>query len=166
MGVRERARRCRTGKSKSTSAGDGSLSKIHLSRSEGSGAAEAQIAHHPLQGWRDLAIIRTLGDAGLRCKELVDLGRREFVPKRKEARLRVLAVRHGKRKRRRKVDLKPLAERAHDVAQDLPARLGARAEILRRPAPPTRLCRPGRYADTGEMSLLRAIRVQRLSAYS
>ena len=28
-------------------------------------AAEAQVAHHPLQDWRDLAIIRTLGDAGL-----------------------------------------------------------------------------------------------------
>ena len=139
--------------------------------------AEAQIAHHPLQGWRDLAIVRTLGDAGLRCEELVDLERRDFVAKRKGARLRALDVRHGKRNRRRRVELKPQAERAllkwdelrrelgpppgedplppsrwplfvtlgrrrrdgsytrlgqratHDVAQDLLARLGARADI-------------------------------------
>lgn len=139
--------------------------------------AEAQIAHHSLQGWRDLAMIRVLGDAGLRCEELVDLERRDFVAKRKGATLRALDVRHGKRNRRRKVELKPQAERAlqkwdelrselgpppgeeglppsrwplfitlgrrrrdgsytrlgqratHDVAQDLVARLGARAEI-------------------------------------
>ncbi len=139
--------------------------------------AEAQIAHHPLQGWRDLAIVRTLGDAGLRCEELTGLERRDFVAKRKGAKLRALDVRHGKRNRRRKVELKPQAERAlarwdelrrelgpppgeeqlppsrwplfvtlgrrrrdgsytrlghratHDVAQDLVARLGARAEI-------------------------------------
>ena len=140
-------------------------------------AAEAQIAHHPLQGWRDLAIIRTLGDAGLRCEELTGLERRDFVAKRKGAQLRALDVRHGKRNRRRRVELKPQAERAllkwdelrrelgpppgepelppsrwplfvtlgrrrrdgsytrlgqratHDVAQDLLARLGTRAEI-------------------------------------
>lgn len=139
--------------------------------------AEAQVASHPLQGWRDLAIVRTLGDAGLRCEELVDLERRDFVAKRKGAKLRALDVRHGKRNRRRRVELKPQAERAlmkwdelrhelgpppgeqdlppsrwplfvtlgrrrrdgsytrlghratHDVAQDLLARLGARAEI-------------------------------------
>ena len=140
-------------------------------------AAEAQIAHHPLQGWRDLAIIRTLGDAGLRCEELTGLERRDFVAKRRGAKLRALDVRRGKRNRRRRVELKPQAERAllkwdelrrdlgpppgeeelppsrwplfvtlgrrrrdgsytrlgqratHDVAQDLLARLGARAEI-------------------------------------
>ena len=140
-------------------------------------AAEAEIAHHPLQGWRDLAIVRVLGDAGLRCEELTGLERRDFVAKRSGARLRALEVRHGKRNRRRRVELKPQAERAlmrwdelrvelgpppreeelppsrwplfvtlgrrradgsytrlgyratYDVAQDVVARLGARAEI-------------------------------------
>jgi len=86
--------------------------------------AEAQIAHHPLQGWRDLAIVRTLGDAGLRCEELVDLERRDFVAKRKGAQLRALDVRHGKRNRRRKVELKPQAERALQKWDELRRELG------------------------------------------
>ena len=161
-------------------------------------AAEAQIAHDPLQGWRDLAIIRTLGDAGLRCEELTGLERRDFVAKRKGAQLRALDVRHGKRnrRRRRRVELKPQAERAllkwdelrrelgpppgeeglppsrwplfvtlgrrrrdgsytslgqratHDVAQDLLARFGARAEVPPPRAAPPHVLRHTRAAVT------------------
>lgn len=74
--------------------------------------AEAAITHHQLQGWRDLAIVRVLGDAGLRCEELVSLQRRDFKAKRKGARLRALQVRRGKGNRRRTVELTPAATAA------------------------------------------------------
>jgi integrase len=32
--------------------------------------AEREVAHHPLLGWRDVAIVRTLGERGLRAEEL------------------------------------------------------------------------------------------------
>jgi site-specific recombinase XerC len=57
-------------------------------------AAEATVARDPLQGRRDVAIVRVLADAGLRCEELAALERRDFLPKRKGARL---AVAHPQR---------------------------------------------------------------------
>jgi len=48
-------------------------------------AAEASVARDPVQGWRDVAIVRVLADAGLRCEELLGLERRDFLPKRKGA---------------------------------------------------------------------------------
>ena len=71
--------------------------------------AEATVARDPLQGWRDVAIVRVLGDAGLRCEELLDLQRRDFLPKRKGAKLRAVRIRHGKGNRRRIVELTPAA---------------------------------------------------------
>jgi len=41
--------------------------------------AKARIADDPLVGARDLAIVRILGDAGLRCEELAQLQRRDFL---------------------------------------------------------------------------------------
>jgi len=75
-------------------------------------ATEATVARNPLQGWRDVAIVRVLADAGLRCEELLGLERRDFLPKRKGARLRALRIRHGKGNRRRTVELTPAATRA------------------------------------------------------
>jgi len=75
-------------------------------------AAEATVARDPLQGWRDVAIVRILGDAGLRCEELLDLERRDFLPTRKGARLRAIRIRHGKGNRARTVELTPAATRA------------------------------------------------------
>ncbi len=75
-------------------------------------AAEATVARDPLQGRRDVAIVRVLADAGLRCQELLALERRDFLPRRKGARLRALRVRHGKGNRRRMVELTPAATRA------------------------------------------------------
>ncbi len=75
-------------------------------------AAEASVARDPVQGWRDVAIVRVLADAGLRCEELLGLERRDFLPKRKGARLRALRIRHGKGNRRRTVELTPAATRA------------------------------------------------------
>jgi len=73
---------------------------------------EATVARDPLQGWRDVAIVRVLGDAGLRCEELCELERGDFLPKRQGARLRALRVRHGKGNRARTVSLTPAATRA------------------------------------------------------
>ncbi len=75
-------------------------------------AAEASVARDPVQGWRDVAIVRVLADAGLRCEELLGLERRDFLPKRKGAKLRALRIRHGKGNRRRTVELTPAATRA------------------------------------------------------
>jgi site-specific recombinase XerC len=184
------------------------LTRTELAWRRLAAVAEAQVAHHPLQGWRDLAIIRTLGDAGLRCEEHVDLERRDFVAKPKGAKLRALDVRHGKRNRRRKVELKPQAERAlpqwdelrqeigpppgeeglppsrwplfvtlgrrrrdgsytrlgqratHDVAQDLLARLGARAEIpehLRHPHVLRHTFATRYYRDTHDLAGLQRL---------
>jgi len=74
--------------------------------------AEATVARDALLGWRDVAIIRVLGDAGLRMEELLALDRADFVPKRKGARLRAIRVRHGKGNRRRTVELTPGATTA------------------------------------------------------
>src|SRR3954447_21980072 len=65
--------------------------------------AKARIADDPLAGARDLAIVRVLGDAGLRCEELARLQRRDFLPARQDAQLRTLDVRHGKGDRQRRV---------------------------------------------------------------
>jgi len=72
----------------------------------------AQGARDRLIGARDLAIVRTLGDAGLRCEELAALERRDFLPARQGANLRVLHVRFGKGDRQRKVKLTPTATAA------------------------------------------------------
>ena len=74
--------------------------------------AKARIADDPLAGVRDLAIVRVLGDAGLRCEELARLERRDFLPARKGAQLRALDVRHGKGDRQRRVKLGDAAARA------------------------------------------------------
>lgn len=50
----------------------------------------AQLARNRLLGARDLAIVRVLGDAGLRCEEVAALERRDFLPARQGAELRVL----------------------------------------------------------------------------
>jgi site-specific recombinase XerC len=70
-------------------------------------AAEASVARDPVQGWRDVAIVRVLADAGLRCEELLGLERRDFLPKRKGAKLRALRIRHGKGNRRRRGGARP-----------------------------------------------------------
>lgn len=75
-------------------------------------AAKARIADDPLAGARDLAIVLTLGDAGLRCEELARLERRDFLPARRGAQLRALDVRHGKGDRQRRVKLSTAAARA------------------------------------------------------
>ena len=72
----------------------------------------AQLDRDRLMGSRDLAIVRALGDAGLRCEELAALERRDFLPARQGAQLRVLHVRFGKGDRQRKVKLTPTAARA------------------------------------------------------
>ena len=72
----------------------------------------ARLDRDRLMGARDLAIVRVLGDAGLRCEELTALERRDFLPARHGARLRVLHVRFGKGDRQRKVKLTPTATRA------------------------------------------------------
>ena len=74
--------------------------------------AKARIADDALVGRRDLAIVLVLGDAGLRCEELATLQRRDFLPARKGAQLRVLDVRHGKGDRQRRVSLSGAATRA------------------------------------------------------
>ena len=65
-----------------------------------------------LLGTRDLAIVRTLGDAGLRCSELAGLERRDFLAARQGADVRVLHVRRGKGDRQRRVKLTPTAAAA------------------------------------------------------
>lgn len=74
--------------------------------------AKARIADDPLAGARDLALVLVLGDAGLRCEELAELQRRDFLPARKGAQLRALDVRHGKGDRQRRVKLSAAASRA------------------------------------------------------
>lgn len=74
--------------------------------------AKAMIADDPLAGARDHAIVLVLGDAGLRCEELANLQRRDFLPARKGAKLRALDVRHGKGDRQRRVKLSTAAARA------------------------------------------------------
>lgn len=56
--------------------------------------------------------MRVLGDAGLRCEELAQLQRRDFLPARKGARMRALDVRHGKGDRQRRVRLSDAATKA------------------------------------------------------
>lgn len=72
----------------------------------------AHAARDRLTAARDLAIMRTLGDAGLRCEELAALERRDFWPARRGAKLRVLDVRFGKGDRQRRVKLTPTAAAA------------------------------------------------------
>lgn len=72
----------------------------------------AELARDRLLGARDLAIVRTLGDAGLRCGELAGLERRDFLAARHGADVRVLHVRLGKGDRQRKVKLTPTAAAA------------------------------------------------------
>jgi site-specific recombinase XerD len=74
--------------------------------------AKARIADDALVGARDLAIVLVLGDGGLRCEELAQLQRRDFLPARQGARLRALDVRHGKGDRRRRVKLSSRASAA------------------------------------------------------
>lgn len=72
----------------------------------------AELARDRLLGTRDLAIVRTLGDAGLRCSELAGLERRDFLAARQGAETRVLHVRFGKGDRQRRVKLTPTAAAA------------------------------------------------------
>ncbi len=65
-----------------------------------------------LAGTRYLAIVLLLGDAGLRCEELAQLDRQDFLAARKGAQLRALNVRHGKGDRQRRVKLSTAATRA------------------------------------------------------
>lgn len=65
--------------------------------------AHAQVATDPLLGWRDVAMIRTLGECGLRAEELCQLERRDYRPTRKGADKRELHIRHGKGSRMRSV---------------------------------------------------------------
>src|SRR5438034_1332896 len=58
--------------------------------------AKARIPDDPPAGARDHAIVLVLGDGGLRCEELAQLQRRDFLPARKGAKVRALDVRHGK----------------------------------------------------------------------
>jgi len=74
--------------------------------------AKARIADDPLAGARDLAIVLVLGDGGLRCEELAQLERRDFLPARKGAQLRALNVRRGKGDRQRRVKLSTAATKA------------------------------------------------------
>jgi site-specific recombinase XerD len=45
--------------------------------------AEREVAHHPLLGWRDVAIVRTLGERGLRAEELCCFARATNRPTRR-----------------------------------------------------------------------------------
>jgi integrase/recombinase XerC len=74
--------------------------------------AKARIVDDPLAGARDVAILLVLGDAGLRCEELAQLERRDFLPARDGAKLRALDVRHGKGDCQRRVKLSTPATRA------------------------------------------------------
>jgi len=74
--------------------------------------AKARIADDPLAGARDHAIALVLGDGGLRCEELAQLERRDFLPARNGAKLRALDVRHGKGDGRRRVKLSTRATAA------------------------------------------------------
>jgi site-specific recombinase XerD len=74
--------------------------------------AKARIVDDPLAGSRDLAIVLVLGDAGLRCEELAQLHRRDFLPARQGAKLHALDVRHRKGDRRGRVRLSNRASAA------------------------------------------------------
>jgi site-specific recombinase XerC len=74
--------------------------------------AHAEVAGDPLLGWRDVAIIRTLGECGLRAEELCQLQRRDYRPTRKGARKRELHIRHGKGSRTRSVPASANVRRA------------------------------------------------------
>ncbi|MFZ0088809.1 MAG: tyrosine-type recombinase/integrase [Solirubrobacteraceae bacterium] len=74
--------------------------------------AHAQVAADPLLGWRDVAIIRTLGECGLRAEELCQLERRDYRPTRKGADKRELHIRHGKGSRMRSVPASDNVRRA------------------------------------------------------
>jgi integrase/recombinase XerD len=74
--------------------------------------AHAEVAGDPLLGWRDVAIIRTLGECGLRAEELCQLQRRDYRPTRKGARKRELHVRNGKGSRTRSVPTSQNVRRA------------------------------------------------------
>ena len=74
--------------------------------------AEATVARDPLLGWHDVAIVRVVAEAGLRCEELIRLERRDLLPARRGAQLRALEVRQGKGDRRRRVRLAPAATKA------------------------------------------------------
>jgi len=106
--------------------------------------AKARIADDPLAGARDLAIILVLGDAGLRCEELAELERRDFLPARTGARLRALDIRHGKGDCQRRVKLSTAASRASvRWAANAPARWGN--------PPPTIPC-SSRWVGAGAMA--------------
>lgn len=67
--------------------------------------AERELARDELIGWRDIAIVRVLGECGLRAEELLRVERRDVRPARKGAIKRELFVRHGKGARQRAVPL-------------------------------------------------------------
>ena len=96
---------------------------------------KARIADDSVAGRRDLAIVLVLGETGLRCEELAALERRDFLPARQGARLRVLDVRHGKGDRQRRVSLSGAASRAivrWDRARaQRPRRAPARRSVVR-----------------------------------
>jgi site-specific recombinase XerD len=76
------------------------------------GQAERLAAREPLVGWRDTAVLRVLGECGLRAEELVWLKRLDLRPVRRGARKRELHVRRGKGGRIRSVPIAGEALRA------------------------------------------------------
>jgi site-specific recombinase XerD len=74
--------------------------------------AEREVADDPLLGRRDVAIVRTLGECGLRAEELFQLERRDYRPTRKGARKRELHIRYGKGSRMRSVPANTNVRRA------------------------------------------------------
>jgi integrase len=76
------------------------------------GEGERLAASEPLRGWRDVTIVRLLGECGLRAEELAGLGRRDLRPVRHGAKRRELHVRHGKGARIRSVPISGEALRA------------------------------------------------------
>jgi site-specific recombinase XerD len=69
------------------------------------GEGERVAAREPLLGWRDVAIVRLLGECGLRAEELTRLERCDLRPVRRGARRRELHIRHGKGARIRSVPI-------------------------------------------------------------
>jgi site-specific recombinase XerD len=69
------------------------------------GQAERLAARKPLLGWRDTAVLRVLGECGLRAEEPIWLERLDLRPVRGGARKRELHVRRGKGARIRSVPI-------------------------------------------------------------
>jgi integrase/recombinase XerD len=101
------------------------------------GEEERLAAREPLRGWRDVTIVRLLGECGLRAEELARLERRDLRPVRRGANRRELHVRHGKGARIRTVPIAGEALRA--------LRRWDRLRVERIGGPPGRLEEPERW---------------------